>query len=122
MRSLSVHLVTLLLAFLLSACTSSAYYTDRDYCAATVNPTMARVVLNRGWNFAGGGAKFVVTDNSQPIGWVKSNGKLCWDRYPGYTRLTIVSQWGLQFEAEAGQVYEVTFDIDDGLTLVSAKR
>ncbi len=103
-----------------SACAGSGSFADRDYCNTPANPALSRVVLVRKWNFAGGGAKLPVTDDGQSIGWVAANGKLCWDRYPGKSRL-IVADWGLQFDAVAGKVHEVSFTLHEGFAPVQVK-
>lgn len=78
-----------LIALVLSGCVSTVRFTPVDYCKQPVDPKMARIVVSRNSSMVGGGAGMRIFDNDQPIGDVGSGEKLCWDRYPGVSVITI---------------------------------
>jgi hypothetical protein len=108
------HLVHLLFfASILSGCSANkVLYTPRDFCESPHAKGMARIVVTRHLQFFGGGQPMLIKDMNQPIGKMKSDNRLCWDRYPG---LAVVSadedlratKSQLSFEAKADMTYEL---------------
>jgi len=87
MRTTEKAKIYFLFIFLISACAPQQYV--QRPTASLPELGLARIVLEREFNFIGSARLMDIVDNGKPIGEVAVNGSLLWDRPPGTMNLSV---------------------------------
>jgi hypothetical protein len=106
---LAYLLAAIVSTLLVSGCTGRTIsYAPVDSCSKPLDPSMARIILNRSLGYVAGGIRWDITDSGQPVGAIANAGQLCWDRYPGKAILVAEVQAAIGFTG----VYSTNFEFE----------